>query len=135
MLAAVVEHPSADVIDDAVRVLSLAGPAQRDLYAGLLEGAPIGLPGLSALRASPDVRLALARVLAALDGPLDRDEARALARAISDASEDVRDAAVTAIARRGGPELVAPLEERRNNEASDLVRASIDDAIVSLRSR
>jgi hypothetical protein len=130
----VAEYPSAEVIGDAVRVLLRGVSKDRlDLYAALLEGAPISAPGLSGLRNSPDVRLTLIRALSEAEIPAGPQELRALTRVLDDSSEDVREAAACALGERGGAETVAALERRLEFEASELVIDSIRASLSALR--
>lgn len=134
ILREVFDAPRVEVMDDAIRALAHDG-ARRQLYAGLLEGAPIAVPGLAELVASPDVRLTLVRVLGRLPGVLDEAERRALQHAITDSVGDVREAAAVVLGRRGAAEVVPLLLARQAEEPSDLVKAAIDEAIDEIQTR
>lgn len=122
VLQAVAALPRADVQEEAIGILKRIAE----------QGAASQLLGLASKRdGAPVARAAAARALgvASLSPEVSQEALRTLVAMLSDASAEVRDAAVAGLSDRGGTEAKRALEAALGSEKIDFIRDAIREAI------
>jgi hypothetical protein len=138
VLRIVADAPRDDVMDEAVTVLSLAAELDGQVAVALVEALVHVQPGLGPGNSDAAHEVML-RALARAHSPIAYEERVRVAFRLAkvDPSPAVRDAAVQALSMMGTREgreiLVVLLEKLRDAESNQIVLASIDEAIDTLR--
>lgn len=130
-LRAVADHPVAEVMDEATRIVEPFALAQPLAIVSLLDWPPITKPEFQPLASSAAVRVVAARALVGVDEP---QIFESLLRALRDPSAEVRDAVVEVLARRGDARAASALRALLATEPDAVVRASIEAALEELGS-